>query len=396
MSLFPARSAGLRVAIVSDERFPSDQTDTQQLVKTAAALARAGVDVELVVPRRWRTWFEPAATRRARIADRYHVDPLPALREVPGPPSSLRLLAKPFHQVAGVLVAVARGRSLVYTRNVGSALVALALGARVVLDTYKPLPDRHRLWGIVFRALARHPHFGGVTTHSAFAREAFLRADMPAARVTTILNGHDPGDLEPRLSRAAARERLGWPDAAFVAVYAGHCRLAKGTGLLIAGAARATGVELAFVGASAAEAGALRARALRAGVPCRCDGWLRADEVALRLHAADVLVVPPVSAPLRRHGDTVLPIKLYLYLAAGRPIVAPRLPDCCELLEDGRNALLVPVDDADALAAAFGRLRTDPALAARLAVAARADAARLTWDARASRLRSLFAGLDAV
>ena len=35
------------------------------------------------------------------------------------------------------------------------------------------------------------------------------------------------------------------------------------------------------------------------------------------------------------------PLKLFEYLAAGRPIVASRLPALAEVLEDGVNALLV-------------------------------------------------------
>jgi glycosyltransferase involved in cell wall biosynthesis len=396
-SPIPPASRGLRpppLAIVSDERFPSHHTDTEQVVKTAAALARAGVDVLLVVPRRWRTWRLSPGERRCRVAQAYHLDAAPPLCEVFGPPSSLRSLVKPFHALAGVLAARRRGRELIVTRNLGAALVALALDCRVWFDTYKPLPDQHPLWARVFRRLARHPGFAGITTHSAFARDAFVRAGVPAERVHPVLNGHEPRDLEPRVPRAEARSRLGWPPGAFIAVYAGHCRAGKGLGLVIDGAAQVGGLELAFVGARPAEAEWLLARSRAAGLRCRCDGWLAAPELALRLHAADVLVVPPASAPLRTIGDTVLPMKLFLYLAAGRPIVAPRLPDCAELLADGHNALLVPPDDPAALAAALVRLRDDAALAERLATAARADAAALTWDARAERLAALFADAD--
>ena len=39
------------------------------------------------------------------------------------------------------------------------------------------------------------------------------------------------------------------------------------------------------------------------------------------------------------------PLKLFEYLAAGRPIVASRLPALAEVLEDGINALLVAPED---------------------------------------------------
>jgi glycosyltransferase involved in cell wall biosynthesis len=83
----------------------------------------------------------------------------------------------------------------------------------------------------------------------------------------------------------------------------------------------------------------------------------------------------------------VLPLKLFAYLAAGRPILAPAAPDTAELLSDGENALLVPPGDAGAAAAALDRLR-EPALAARLGAAALAQSRALTWDRRAEKIET--------
>jgi len=53
----------------------------------------------------------------------------------------------------------------------------------------------------------------------------------------------------------------------------------------------------------------------------------------------------------------VVPNKVYDALAAGRPLVTADGPAARELLEDGRDALLVPAGDPAALAAALRRLR---------------------------------------
>ena len=75
-------------------------------------------------------------------------------------------------------------------------------------------------------------------------------------------------------------------------------------------------------------------------------------------------------------------------IAAGRPIVAPDLPDMRELLEHDRNALLVPAGDDDAAVNALSRVLGEPGLAARLSEAARQTSRNLTWDARAARILS--------
>ena len=79
-------------------------------------------------------------------------------------------------------------------------------------------------------------------------------------------------------------------------------------------------------------------------------------------------------------------MKLFLYLAAGRPILAPRSPDTAELLRDDDNAVLVPPGDAVAAAEALRRLLADPERVARLGAAAFATSEGLTWDARAEKI----------
>jgi glycosyltransferase involved in cell wall biosynthesis len=58
-------------------------------------------------------------------------------------------------------------------------------------------------------------------------------------------------------------------------------------------------------------------------------------------------------------------------MAAGMPIVATAIGGTDEVVMHGEHGLLVPAGDAATLASAIGTLLRDPALAARLAAAAR-------------------------
>ena len=83
-------------------------------------------------------------------------------------------------------------------------------------------------------------------------------------------------------------------------------------------------------------------------------------------------------------------LKLFEYLAAGRPTVASRIGQVTELLQDGETGLLVPPGDAPALTAALDRLRADETLRARLGANGRAWVNRgHTWDAAVERLLAL-------
>jgi glycosyltransferase involved in cell wall biosynthesis len=72
-------------------------------------------------------------------------------------------------------------------------------------------------------------------------------------------------------------------------------------------------------------------------------------------------------------------------------VVASDLPVFREYLRPGRDALMVPVDDAGALATALASVLGDQALAGRLRTAGYAVSARFTWSASAAEHQKIYA-----
>jgi glycosyltransferase-like protein len=101
--------------------------------------------------------------------------------------------------------------------------------------------------------------------------------------------------------------------------------------------------------------------------------------------AADVLAFPSTK---EGWGLAVLEA-----MSAGLPVVASDLPVFREYLTSGRDALLVPVDDAPALAGALTAVLDDPDLAAKLREAALATAQRFTWARSAAEHQAIYASL---
>src|SRR5439155_12156466 len=121
----------------------------------------------------------------------------------------------------------------------------------------------------------------------------------------------------------------------------------------------------------------------RAGLLGRAvfTGLVPQEEGPRHLAAMDILVAPhvPNADGSRFFGS---PTKLFEYMAMGRPIVASRLEQIGEVLEDGRTALLVPPGDEEALARALLRLVDEAGLRASLGAAARSRVVeRHTWRA---------------
>ncbi len=368
----------MRIAYVFDVPLPGTGADTEQVVNTAAALARRGHSLTLLVPG---PADGPADVDHLR--DYYHVSGEFAVQQLRFRYRGLRLFEKWSHALRASRHPALGTVDVVYTRNLPVAGAMLRAGHRVVYEHFRPWGDQYPLLQPYLRWLLHHPALLGAIFHSNFARTSYLRLGVPPERLFVAHNGWDPARMEPRLSREAARARLGLSNDPFTVVYSGRMNLRKGLDILLAAARAAP--EIAFVLIGSEGEGPVE-REARAVTNVRVVPWLKFSELAPWLYAADVLVIPPSLAPLERHGNTVLPIKLFLYLAAGRALIAPRAPDTVELLSDDDNAVLVPPGNAPALVAALRALAADSHRAARLAAAAFRTAADLTWDARAGHI----------
>lgn len=377
----------MRLASLCHHPLPSHHTNTQQLVWTTTELARLGHHIEVVC---CRSGAVGNAWRR-EIADYYGLDALPdSIDFVPvcssGPNG---ILPEARADLRNVLYARKRRHDLVITRDPFALTLALAAGLRCVFETYRVDINENKRFG-PWRALNyRRKNLLGVVAHSNLCRQRFLEAGIPAARVMTNYNGYAPGHFTPALNREAARSHLGLEVKDVIATYAGRIGVSKGILFLARVAQRLPEVTFLLVGAnpgSEEERTVLHLLQDAGAANVRLVPRVPPPEVSAYLFASDCLLIPPTSAPLRRHGHTVLPMKIFSYLAAGRPIVGPDLPDLRELLRHGENALLVPPDDVDAAAVAIRLAASNRTLGEKLGNAARQDAVQFTWTARASRL----------
>ncbi len=170
----------------------------------------------------------------------------------------------------------------------------------------------------------------------------------PAERVRVIPNFH-----VPRPAPAVDRARHDTPNDVPLVLGLGRLHPSKGFDVLIRALAQLPRAWLWLVGEGPMEA-ALRRAAAEAGIAGRIRflGWR--EDVEAVLGAADVMAMPS-----RHEGLGTVILEAW---AAGRPVVAARSLGPAALIEHGRTGLLVPVDDADALAAALHSVLGSPDL----------------------------------
>lgn len=184
---------------------------------------------------------------------------------------------------------------------------------------------------------------------------------LPASRLTVIPNGIDIGRFAGA-SGEGVRAELGIPDGTLLIGVVGRLHPQKGHTDLFAALTllREKGLTptCLIVGSGASRDELEQAVAsARLGDQVRFLG--QRSDVPRLLAALDVLAMPS-----RWEG---LPIALLEAMAMALPIVATRVSGVPDVIADGDNGLLVEAQQPPALAAALGRVLTDPALRARLA-----------------------------
>jgi glycosyltransferase involved in cell wall biosynthesis len=377
----------LSICIVNDDHYPSRWTNTQQTIKTASALGGDHTRIEVVLPRMWNVLFRSHDERRQLLDRFYGVNGGFDLTQIPSiPPSRLRI-EKAAHGILAPLYASMAGHDVIYSRNVLPLIVGLAAGKHVVFESHRVLRKHYPVTYLAIRRLMSHPRFLGVVTNAAMIADSFVEMGFAPERVANAHNCFDPADLQERLTKSEARARIGIAASDKVVCYSGHIQKRKGIGMIVEMAARSPEVHYLICGGWPEDVAAAKKLARDAGAKnLTFTGWIDVRDLSPYLYASDVLLIPPCSAPLRQHGNTVMPIKTYTYLAIGRPIVAPRQEDVSEVLHDEENCLLTAPDEVDEAVAAVRRLFEDATLAERLGEQAERDSHRYTWQARAQTI----------
>lgn len=364
----------MKILYVAPIRLPTEKAHGIQIMETCAALTRAGVTVELVIPDR-RTQIKEDAFAYYHIKERFLITRLRVPDTVEYGKFGFLFYAVIFAIRAAYYALRARA-DFIYTRDPTSVSVCALAGVRPLaweLHTAHPAVPRF----IMRRVNALLPITRGLKDWYA-SRAAPLAGIhvAPDAVDLSIFNAVKDRAQE----RAALRARLGIPPESKIALYIGSFGLYVWKGVDVArGAAEyAPEVHWLFVGGTPAEC-----EKLTRGAPKQVMTLprTRREDIAKLLCAADVLLLPNKSGDTASERDTS-PMKLFEYMASGVPIVASDIASLREILDE-HTAFLIPPDNPQALAESVRNVLADRPQAERRANAARTAVEAYTWDKRA-------------
>lgn len=342
-------------------RMPTEKAHGVSIAHMCAAFSDLDKTVELVVPQRANNLTES-------IFEFYGVPRVFAVREIPSFDFLGRHLTNRFFFFLQRLLFMRAARTagvrpgVVYTRDPELAF-AFRKSHVVVYEAHR-MP--RGVAGALTARLVKGAHL--VVCNSHGTAHALNRLGISHTIVA-------PNGFDPRLFKEDhfSRSSLKLPEG-FLALYIGSEQSWKGIDVFRAAAAHVPDVTFAVVGGK--EAKIIGNRVEVGKVPPRA--------VPDYLLSADVLVLPN-TADSEESVSYTSPIKLFEYLAAGKPIIASDLPSIREILSD-ETARFVPPGNARELAHAIQELQDNPDERARLAHAAARQAREYTWRRRAERV----------
>jgi L-malate glycosyltransferase len=337
----------------------------RQMVELARRLDPSRFTVHMACLRREGAWLSRAAERAASIAE-FSIGGL----ATPGALAAARRFAR-WCRLHGILVLQTCD---LYANILGLlagawARVPVRIGSRREINPDKSA-GQIRLQRLAYAAAH------AVVANSAAAADALGKEGVPTERIEVIRNGLDVSAFTPQPRRGAA----------CTIVTLANLRSEKRHELLFAAmrivAVRHPGARLRVVGDGP------RRRELEQlvadwGLAGRIEFLGHQTDVASALAAADIFALASRSE--------ASPNALIEAMAAGLPAVATAAGGVPEILADGETGLLVPVDDASALARALLRLMDEPSLADRMGEAARRRAVdRYSFDRMTQAFERLY------
>jgi glycosyltransferase involved in cell wall biosynthesis len=369
-----------KLVYIARSRIPSGRANCVQMLKMCSGFA-AHVPVELIAP-----YYPEDARQKADLRERFALAREFEVTWVRFPHWGERFAVRGY-ALAAALRARLRGARYVHTREPWSAYWLARSGVRVSFEAHYLEEDRrYPVWRKLVSDPGLSPALRGIFCISKALIEDYAAAGARRELLQWAPDGVDLQRFEPAVERDEARSRLGLPAAARIVCHAGHLYPGRGVEETLEALTSLPDVLLVLIGGNPEDINRIRAQAAGRDLcdRVRFEGTVPNGKVPLYLWAADALIMPYTTRTATARAMS--PLKMFEYMAAGRPIVATDFPSVREVLRHEENALLVAPDSPDQIARGLRRVLEDRVLAGTLAGRARKDVEAYTWERRAEHI----------
>lgn len=370
----------MKLIYISHWRFPSEKTMTPLILKTCAHFARLGWEVELWIPRRSNDY-----KAKEDVFELYKISPRFVIRRI------ACIDTMNFLGTFGFLLMVATFNlsAFLKLRNEQTAVLYAHDIRDVILPSLRRLSvfvEIHDFYVSSFDFINRSVFAritGLIVTNALKISRIAERYKFPIDRMLRQPNAVEAKDFDISTSQEDARAQLGLPHEGEIALYTGHLFGWKGVHTLADAAAfLPANVSILFVGGTTEDRSALQTYISEHNLPrISFVPHQTPDKIPLYQKAADVLVLPNTAKEEASRIETS-PVKLFEYLASGKPIVASDIPSIRDIVSDKEVFFAKPDDGKNFALTITEALKGDQ----KRSEAARAFAWDHSWESRAEHI----------
>tara|TARA_Y100000590_G_scaffold465895_1_gene639560 strand:- start:1211 stop:2413 length:1203 start_codon:yes stop_codon:yes gene_type:complete len=392
-------SSATHFTILANIRMPSEKAHVLQTMQMADAFSKVFDHVQIIYSRRANT----AAMEKIvdlyeyyGVGETFRLIGLPSIDAIKRASLDWSFFNRfPFIQIAhlvqllsftlnSMLYVATLGGGVIFSRDL-LLLVAIKFASlrkdRTYVFEVHTLPRSSFSRWLHLWAARRFDH---IVVISDAISEFYLQAGFQPSKILIARDGFNEGLFSSLPSKSVAQLQIGIPKNCLVAVYAGHFYPWKGVDTLLEASFSMDNKWFMYlIGGTGRDLERVRAGA--ADNVCVLEHMSQL-EASRYLAAADVLLIPNTGAEAISSLYTS-PLKLFEYMAVGRPIIASNVQAISSVLTHEVDALLVPPDNPNAIVAALERLSYDTTLAKRLGTTASLRAREFTWGQRAVRIK---------
>ncbi len=368
----------LKIFYVANARIPTEKAHGIQIMKMCEAFAKAGTEVTLILPRR-RNPIKGDPFSYYGVKPIFKIKKLPALDMLfINIPFTFILTTIVFSISVFFYLLFKKKDYIVYTR--GEIILSLAkfISSRLFWETHIK-PSNINLYKKAIKKIR------GLIVITKYYKDLLVEEfNIPSDKISYSPDGVDLRIFDIDISKYEARKELGLPTDKKIIVYTGSLLKWKGVGSLVESAHFLDDDNLIYIVGDLKKDKEYYSPPNDLSYNVNFVGLKPYGEIPLWLKASDTLVLTGTNKNDMSKYYTS-PLKLFEYMASGRPIIAPNISSFLDVLSD-ENSFLVEPDDSEKLADKIKLALENQEKADLIAKRAYSDSKDYTWDKRAENI----------
>lgn len=366
----------MKLIYIDTARLPTEKAHGYQICKMCEEFGAAGLEVILWVPSRDNE-IKQNIYEYYGLKNNFKIVKLPSLnflniRKISG---KLEYWLRNYLFFFSLLFKGVARDALIYTRVPEIAFMFSLKGNKVIFESHT-WPESKRK---IFKFFARKSDL--IITITEALKKVYTENGFLENKILVAPDGVDLEKFDLEILKDEARRKINLPLDKKIIIYTGHLYNWKGAQVLADAAKFLSDNELiVFVGGTPKDLSEFKEKN-KEKRNILIVGQKSHMEIPFYLKAADILILP------NKKGESISekytsPLKLFEYMASGRPIVASDLPSIREILSE-KNCLFFRPNDANDLAEKIKNIINNKELADKIAEQGYLDAKNYTWEKRA-------------